>query len=130
MTTSDRIRQYVVEKYITPATSHGEGSVRVVSGDVHKALGLSNRIAQVCAALRSKKLLQGNALKLKSVKGPPSGMSTTVVYEYELTAGTQGPRSRHPFWSLRGIAKNAFRELGGAEAFLQSERQNFFGPRG
>jgi hypothetical protein len=33
-----------------------------------------------------------------------------------------------PFQKLRGVAKEVFRSLGGGEAFLRKEREEFRGP--
>lgn len=71
---------------------------------------------------KSKRLLDKNHLVLKEVSGPPSGLSTTLKITYEI--GDSGP-VRNPFWELRGIAKDIFRELGGGENFIRQERESF-----
>ena len=128
---SDDVRQHVREKYIQPARARGDRTVRVPVGDVHRSLRLANLVPLVCNALKSKAFLNENCLLLLEVEGPPSGLSTTVVYTYKLESGAPGeaPPS-HPFWELRGVAAELFREYGGGEAFLRSERSGFFGPSG
>jgi len=62
---------------------------------------MSNRIAHVCAALKTPKFLEPNGLRLVETSGPPSGTSTTVVYTYELldtavhSAAQRGPFGRN-----------------------------------
>jgi hypothetical protein len=99
-------------------------------GAVHKALALHNRVPLVCLALKSKKFLVTNALRLISEKGPPSGQSTTVTYFYEFV-GAVPPSSpkQDPWRQLRGALKEVFRELGGGEAYLRAERENFYAPK-
>ena len=98
-------------------------------GTVHKVLALNNRVPLVCAALKSKKFLEENALSLISKTGPPSGQSTTVTFTYEILDSRgedSGPSD--PLLKLRGVAKDLFRELGGGEAFIREERDNFSNP--
>ena len=126
---SDRIRQHAAELYLTPARRRGEHRFSIQVGAVHKALGLSNRVPLVCAALASKKFLDQNSLRLVSKTGPPSGQSTTVIFTYELLG--REPRkltSAEGFLQLRGIAKEIFAELGGGEAYLRRERAEFYRP--
>ena len=119
---AERVRVWVEEKVIQPAKARGETIVTVTAGDIHRDLGLKNRVPLVCQALKSKRLLDKNHLVLKDVSGPPSGLSTTLKITYEI--GDSGP-VRNPFWELRGIAKDVFRELGGGEKFLREERESF-----
>ena len=60
---SERVRQCVLQKYVAPARSRGERTVEVVSGDVHRELGLKNLVPQVCEAMRSK-LLERHGITL------------------------------------------------------------------
>ncbi|HEV2963855.1 MAG TPA: hypothetical protein VG649_18660 [Candidatus Angelobacter sp.] len=123
---SDLIRNYVRESLLKPAIKKGERVIKVNAGAVHRALGLNNRIPMVCAALRSKKLLQENRLRIVSKTGPPSGQSTTVTFTYEILARNAKPSVlAHPLIGLRGIAKEVFRKLGGGESFIRGERSKF-----
>lgn len=125
---SNAVRRYVRERYIDPARQRGETSVRVVVGEVHRALGLERRVPLVCSALRSEIFLKENGILLKQTEGPPSGQSTTVVYTYGLSANEAPPAVKvHPFWSLRGVARKMYQEYGGGEAFLEAERNGFIG---
>lgn len=125
---SEMVRNHVRENAIKPAVRRGDRSVSVNVGAVHKALGLHNRVPLVCAALKSKKFLLENGLRILSVTGPPSGQSTTVTYTYEvLTKAVSGTISSDPLIALRGVAKEVFKKLGGGEHFIRSERSKFNG---
>jgi hypothetical protein len=127
---SDLIRDHVCEVYLKPAIRRGESSFTVNVGMVHKALRLANRVPQVCSALESKKLLDEKQLRVVSKTGPPSGLSTTVTFTYEILDSNQrSSSSTNPLTGLRGIAKDLFRKLGGGEAFIRNERKGFTNDR-
>ncbi len=123
------VRNYVRKQYIEPARRKGEHRVQIVAGDVHRALRLKNRVPNVCNALTSKTLLRENGLAIERQEGPPSGMSTRTTYTYILldTPSSQGAKAG-TFDELRGLLKDAFRSLGGGEAFLRKERSSFYRP--
>lgn len=134
---SDLVRQHAIDYYLSPARRRREKTFSVNAGAVHKALGLANRIAPVCAALASNKFLRENGVRLKSRTGPPSGQSTTVTFTYEFlddenSAGPSAPdrsgspQSRQAAWEkLRGALKDVFAEHGGGEDYLRAERTSF-----
>jgi hypothetical protein len=134
--TSNEIRRYAREKYIEPAMARGQREVCVRAGDVHKALALKNRVPIVCQALESKLFLKENNLVLESKEGPPSGLSTSVIFTYRIGREQQQTdmdrssahvRYKNPalleLLKLKGIGKELFATLGGGENFLRSERQ-------
>jgi len=124
---SESVRNYVYENVIKPAARRGDRAVSVNVGVIHKALGLHNRVPLVCAALKSKKFLEENDLRVISITGPPSGQSTTVTFTYEILRRNAGKTTSDPLIALRGIAKEAFKKLGGGEYFIRSERSRFYG---
>src|SRR5882757_3709421 len=81
---SDAVRQHARDAYLRPARQKGERTFVVNVGSVHKALALHNRVPLVCAALKSRKFLEENGVRLVSQTGPPSGQSTTVTLTYEI----------------------------------------------
>jgi hypothetical protein len=123
---AESIRDHATDSYIAPARHRRERTFSINAGEVHKALGLNNCVPSVCSALSSNKFLAENNLRLISKTGPPSGRSTTVTYTYEFV-DTVGPSSEKPdAWTqLRGALKDVFADLGGGEAYLQSERKDF-----
>lgn len=128
---TDQVRDYARRQYIDAARRRGESVVQIVVGDVHKALRLSNRVPVVCNALSSRSFLESNKIAIERREGPPSGLSTTVRFTYRLlgkngSADSSSPRS--PFLGLRGIAKQVFQSLGGGEAFIRAERDQFDKP--
>jgi hypothetical protein len=129
---ADLIRQHAYEAYLATARRRGERTFSINVGMVHKALSLSNRVPQVCAALGSNKFLAVNHLRLISKTGPPSGQSTTVTYTYEFLdskkEGDNGAARQDAWDRLRGALKDVFAELGGGENYLRNERANFYGP--
>jgi hypothetical protein len=122
---ADMIRDYAKRTYVETAKRRGLKKFLIKVGEVNRALQLHNRVPLVCHALKSEKFLEGNALRLVQKSGPPSGMSTTVVYTYEFVEGRDALPRSHPLLALRGIARELFQSLGGGEQFVRSERSNF-----
>jgi 5-methylcytosine-specific restriction protein B len=48
MTQADRIRQFVIDRYIEQARALGRSEITVRAGDVHQAMGLANAMPAVC----------------------------------------------------------------------------------
>ena len=130
MRDSDRVREYVRSHYIEPARQRGDLTVTVKAGEIQKAVGLQNRIANVCQALKGKKFLEENHLTLDKVEGPPSGTSTTVQFVYRLNGASTAPQPSPVLRLLElwGIGKELFESFGGGEAYLRNERENFYPP--
>jgi hypothetical protein len=123
---SDSIRRHAYEKYVLQARRRKEKLISINVGDVHRELGLSNRVPLVCAALGSKKFLSEHGLRIVSKTGPPSGQSTTVTFLYEMVNSMREEQAADDMWeSLRGIGKEVFAALGGAEKFIREERAHF-----
>jgi len=123
---ADQVKEFARLQYIEPARRRGDATVRIVARDVHKELNLVNRVPSVCTALQSTRFLQENGLLLERREGPPSGQSTTVAYTYRFS---ERPAALRPspalgFLGLRGIAREIYRELGGAEQFLRQRRDD------
>ena len=123
----DAIRAHAVKEYVAVARRRGEKLVRIVAGDVHRALKLKNRVPNVCNALKSRIFLDQNHLAIEDVSGPPSGMGTRVIYTYRLLDEKE-PRveaARTPLQYLRVCILGE--SLGGGETFLRNERNRFHG---
>jgi len=127
---AQQIREYAWIRYIEPARHGGQATIRIKSGDVVKGLNLKNKTPSVCTALRSKIFQETYGVQLLGEQGPPSGMSTTVVFTYNLVNQVQSKRpdtgSQSAFDRLRGIAKTAFTDVGDWERSVQRDRENFY----
>jgi len=107
MNTSDQVRAFAEKHYLVPARQRRERSVRIVVGEVQRALGLQQRTPLVCAALRSQKFLRQAGVELAQVEGPPSGMSPKVAFTFRF-AHQAGDAIFEDLDALRGIARDAF----------------------
>ncbi len=79
MKLADRIRYYVRVELVEPAREAGQSQITVRAGDVHKALGLENRMPVVCGALDAAKFYaQAGVTKIER-RGPPQGANAEWV---------------------------------------------------
>jgi hypothetical protein len=90
---ADRIRAFVIARYIEPARGPASSKVSIRAGDVHRELGLNNAMPAVCSALGSNKfVLQSGATPI-SRSGPSNGAN--AFFEFEVTPlGSRQARSR------------------------------------
>src|SRR5258708_6322606 len=136
------IRQSLRSRYFEPARRRRETLVTLRAGDIHRELGLRNRVPNVCQVMESRILEKEAGVKVSSKQGPPSGRGTslTVTYVVEPAHDEAKNDSReikpvpldHPgvalFYELRGLAADIYAAEGGGEAWLKKERENFYGP--
>lgn len=124
------IRDHAARTYVRAAKQQGLKGFTIRAGDVHREMGFKeNRVPAVCSALKSKKFLVENGLRLVDRSGPPSGLSPTVTYTYEFVDLSSSSPEEHPFLALRGIAKDVFASLGGGENFIRAEREAWEKPK-
>lgn len=83
---ADRIRKYVSEKLIKPARDKGEASIEIVSGDVHRMMGLQNALPAVCSVLEGAALAQQAKIRLVDRHSPIESdkPSSTIRYRFAL----------------------------------------------
>lgn len=83
---SDRIRKFVIEKLIKPARERGMTSVEIVSGEVHRDMGLSNALPAVCSAIESQALIRLGEVTLLGRHSPIGSdkPSSTIRYTFSL----------------------------------------------
>jgi len=112
-----------------PARNRKEQRFSIKTGDVVREMRLSGRTNAVCSALKTRQFRQQNDLTLVEITGPPSGQSTTVTYTYEFLDAQPSPAGQDAWTRLRGALKDVFAELGGGEAYLRHERDNFYPPK-
>lgn len=132
MKQADQFREYANKHYVEPARRAAEKIVRIKSGDIVKGLGLKDCTPNVCSALERPVFQKRYGLKLIGKQtSAPKGVSTTVVFTYRILDqdNEQGdkPSRTVTFDDLRGIGKETFDALGGGEAFIRNERENFYG---
>jgi len=147
MTQAEQIRDHLLRCYIAPARRKGQTFITITAGDVHKELGLRNRVPSICQVMESRLLEREGGVKVSSKQGPPSGRGTTftITYAVEKNSGetkkssklkpvaTQSHSSRYTpeaiaaFYALHGAGKETYAALGGGEAFLRKERASFYG---
>lgn len=82
MKLADQIRQFVVDEYVTPARNAGSPHVRIVSGDIHKRMGLEDRMPAVCGAIDAQKFVELAGVSLVSRSGPHQ--SSTVEWVFRI----------------------------------------------
>jgi hypothetical protein len=124
---ADDIRSHGRDKYVVPARNQKLRRFSIRAGDVVRNLKLYGRVPAVCSALGRGIFLKQNGLKLVESTGPSSGQSTTVTYTYEFVdSQDSAPPSTEAWTELRGALKDIFASLGGGEAYLRRERENFY----
>jgi hypothetical protein len=141
---SNRVRQVALEKYFEPALRAGKTRFSVAVRDVLQDLVAQGfppgNTPQVCTALRKQTFLREQGVEIDHIEGPPSKMSTTVVFHYRAKSpvdhtarkkiqieNIQGePNQEAPSArafrlteKLRGLLKDELSEYGGGEAFLR-----------
>lgn len=80
MKLSDRISQYTVDCWFVPAWREQKPSVDVRAGDVHKGMGLHNRVPAVCSVLGSQRFQQLTRATLAGRGGPHTGANSTFTF--------------------------------------------------
>lgn len=143
MDLSNQVRDLARRNYVRPAVAAGKGRFSVAVRDVMRDLVRSgfppSNWPQVCTALRKKTFLREEGIEIESVDGPPSKMSTTVVYHFRVAnqeptvTQVPAPPNENPGGAaetaeakalrltegLRGLLKEEMAEFGGAEGFLR-----------
>lgn len=124
---AESIRAYGREKYVVPARKRQSEKFSIRMGDVVRELKLLGRVPAVCSALKSQAFLEQNRLRIVERTGPRSGQSTTVTYTYEFVDSSDSSAPSTDAWAdLRGSLRRVFAELGGGEAYLRGEREDFY----
>lgn len=127
---TQRVKEFARLNYVEPALRRGDSKLEIIAGNVHKSLGLNNRVPIVCQALKSRDFLEKNHLEIEKIEGPPSGQGTRVKLTYRLTGKpSELELEESPLLQLlrlQGIGKEVFQSLGGGEAFIRRERERFY----
>ena len=100
---ADRIRKHLIANHIEPAKRRNDATVTIRAGDVHKELGLSNQMPNVCSAIVGKKLRDMTGLpEPEIIAGPESGRGNNMTYRFALTQESANAMisdpSEGPYW--------------------------------
>jgi len=131
---TEETKRHVISKYVKPARSKGDRTIQIRVGNVQKELGWTNRTPSVFSTLSSKEFQQEAGVELIEKKGGPAsgGPSTTWQFIYRVLGEdeTTAPRAKAVqsgagLMAMYGIAADIYREVGGGEAFIRSQREDF-----
>ena len=78
---ADEIREFVFKEFIEPARKQSKKTVVIRAGDIHKMMGLSDRMPAVCAALGSNKFENQFNIKRLNIEGPIHGANALFTFE-------------------------------------------------
>jgi 5-methylcytosine-specific restriction enzyme B len=78
---AEQVRKYVAVCKVEPARRIGAMQVEIRAGDVHKEMGLSNRMPLVCSALHAKVFASSCRLRLVHATEPHQGANHTITFE-------------------------------------------------
>jgi hypothetical protein len=140
--TAQAIRDHLRTRHFEPARRRKETLVTLRAGDIHRELGLRNRVPNVCQVMESRLLEKEAGVRVSSKQGPPSGRGTTLTITYTVDLQRESAKkesnerresSVHPgvalFYALRGQGADVFAAEGGGEAWLARERASFYKAR-
>jgi hypothetical protein len=131
---TEQTKRHVISTYVQPARLRSEKTVRVRVGNVQKELGWTNRTPSVFSTLLSKDFQREAGVELiEKVGGPTTGGPSTtwefvfrVLEEAQNSVPVAKEASKGPsLLDLYGICAEMYREAGGAEAFIRSQREDF-----
>ena len=88
MNEAGRIRQFVFKNYVSPARSVGQAELIARAGDVHRAMGLSNALPNVCGAIGGRKFEQLAGVTRSKRLGPRMGAN--VYFYFDLRSAPSG----------------------------------------
>ena len=80
MSYADDVRQYCVNNIVATARGRGEKQISIRAGDIHRAMGYTNRMPLVCAALGAKKFEISAGLERLSLTGPTNGANAIFTF--------------------------------------------------
>ena len=82
MTQADRIRRFVLARYVDPARGTGASELTIRAGDLCRAMGLHGRAPNVCSVLGSPQFSDMAGLRLLDRVGPRQSTTTTFRYAF------------------------------------------------
>jgi len=82
MPTADEVREYALVAFVKPARRSGKRTVAFTSLEIHKGMGLKDRMPLVCSSIDAAKFLALAMVTLANREGPLQ--SSTVRWVFEL----------------------------------------------
>lgn len=79
---ADRIREFSYKHFILPAVQAGRIECCIRAGDVHRSMGLQNRMPAVCSALQSAAFRDNYGLRLGRREGPLQGANARYCFQF------------------------------------------------
>jgi hypothetical protein len=134
---TERVRQFVAQQIFEPARKRGEEKVTIHVGRLGKLLEerkvlQANRNPIICGAVGSPIFARKNRAVLESRQGPAKGLSSSATFTFKLEPIESQPAqtemrsgSQSEFMKLYGILQSTYKELGGATAFHEAERESW-----
>ena len=78
---ADAIRAFTCRRYIEPARRRGDTRVDIRMGDVHRDMGLKNRLPAVCSAIQAEKFRTDCRVSLIGQQGPLQGSNRILTFD-------------------------------------------------
>jgi hypothetical protein len=80
-TLAELIRKHAIQKLVEPAREKGMTQIKIRAGDVHTALGFTNRLPAVTAALGAERFERAARVVRLGISGPANGANTTFTFQ-------------------------------------------------
>lgn len=81
---AQRIRQYLCRQ-VELARERGDRTITFRAGDVHEALGLEQRMPNVCQVLKGRLFLEVCRVEVEQyISSPPSGRGANLVIQFRI----------------------------------------------
>lgn len=77
---ADDIREHVIKRHIEPARKRGAKRIKIRAGDIHREMGLKDRMPAVCGALGTQIFLDDAGVSLIDREGPSQGANVFFTF--------------------------------------------------
>lgn len=81
MILADQITRQIVTRYLVPAWKEKKGQISIRAGEVHKEMGLRQRMPAVCSVLGSEKFQKLARIHLVERRGPHQGAKAVFTFQ-------------------------------------------------
>jgi hypothetical protein len=78
--TADQIRNFAESHYVRPNRTAGIKQITIRAGDIHKRMGLTSPMPQVCGAIGSNKFQSAYNVRLINRTGPTNGADVYFIF--------------------------------------------------